>query len=104
MRAGRGGTTRDRGQLRQEHILFGRTITGIVEGDSVAEVFIQSLIELHRQGRFPFDRLIRFYAPDDINQPAEDWLAGTTLKPVLPMRATQLLGGQAALVKHTALR
>ena len=37
-------------------ILFGGTITGVVEGDSVAEVFIQSLIKLYRQGRIPFDR------------------------------------------------
>jgi aryl-alcohol dehydrogenase len=66
-------------------ILFGRTITGIIEGDSVPEVFIPRLIELYRQRRFPFDRLIRFYALDEINQAAEDSLAGTTLKPVLRM-------------------
>ena len=66
-------------------ILFGRTITGIIEGDSVPDVFIPRLIELYRQGRFPFDRLIRFYALDEINQAAEDSLAGVTLKPVLRM-------------------
>jgi aryl-alcohol dehydrogenase len=66
-------------------ILFGRTITGIIEGDSVIDVFIPRLIELYRQGRFPFDRLIHFYSLDQINQAAEDSLAGGTLKPVLRM-------------------
>lgn len=56
-------------------ILCGPASSSMVEGHSVAEVFIQSLIDLYRQGRFPFHRLIRFYAPDDINQAAEDWLA-----------------------------
>jgi aryl-alcohol dehydrogenase len=37
----------------------GRTIRGICEGDSVAATFIPQLIDLYRQGRFPFDRLVR---------------------------------------------
>jgi aryl-alcohol dehydrogenase len=64
-------------------ILFGRTIRGIVEGNSVPDVFIPRLIELHGQGRFPFDRLIQFYPLDQINRAAEDSLAGRTMKPVL---------------------
>ncbi len=64
-------------------ILFGRTIRGIVEGDSIPDVFIPRLIELHRQERFPFDRLIQFYPLEQINQAAEDSLAGRTMKPVL---------------------
>ena len=64
-------------------ILFGRTIRGIIEGDSIPDVFIPRLIELHRQGRFPFDRLIKFYPLDQINEAAEDSLAARTMKPVL---------------------
>ena len=45
----------------------GRSIRGICEGDSVATEFIPQLIELYRQGRFPYDRLIKFYEFDDIN-------------------------------------
>ncbi len=67
-------------------LLFGRAIKGIVEGDSVPDVFIPRLIELYRQGRFPFDRLIRFYDLDQVNQAAEDSLTGITLKPVLRMQ------------------
>jgi aryl-alcohol dehydrogenase len=63
----------------------GKSIRGIIQGDSVPEVFIPQLIELHRQGRFPFDRLIRFYDFIDINQAAADSETGVTIKPVLRM-------------------
>ena len=48
-------------------------------------VFIPRLIELYKQGRFPFDKLIKFYSLDQINQAAADSEAGGTLKPVLRM-------------------
>jgi aryl-alcohol dehydrogenase len=64
-------------------ILFGRTIRGIIEGDSVPDVFIPNLVDLFMQGRFPLDRLVRFYGLDEINTAAEDSLAGTVVKPIL---------------------
>jgi aryl-alcohol dehydrogenase len=63
----------------------GKAIRGIIQGDSVPELFIPQLIELHRQGRFPFDRLIKFYTLDEINQAAADSESGATIKPVLRM-------------------
>jgi len=68
-------------------ILLSRKIYGIVEGESVPDVFIPQLIELYRQGRFPFDRLITFYPLDDINKAVEDSEEGKTVKPVLQMAA-----------------
>jgi aryl-alcohol dehydrogenase len=63
----------------------GRSIRGICEGDSVATEFIPQLIELYRQGRFPFDRLIKFYEFGDINTAIDDAAKGRTIKPVLRM-------------------
>jgi aryl-alcohol dehydrogenase len=63
----------------------GKCIRGIIQGDSVPDLFIPRLIELHRQGRFPFDRLIKFYMLDEINQAAADSESGATIKPVLRM-------------------
>jgi aryl-alcohol dehydrogenase len=63
--------------------MFGRTIRGIIEGDSVPDIFIPQLIELWRQGLFPFDRLIKFYPLAEINQAAADSESGAVLKPVL---------------------
>jgi aryl-alcohol dehydrogenase len=63
----------------------GRGIKGIVEGHSVPQVFIPKLIELWRAGRLPIDRLVRAYDFDQINQAADDALAGEVVKPVLRM-------------------
>jgi aryl-alcohol dehydrogenase len=35
------------------------------------------------QGRFPFDRMIRFYPFEEISQAVEDMEAGRVIKPVL---------------------
>lgn len=68
-------------------LLGGRTIRGIVEGDSVPQIFIPQLVQLYQQGRFPFDKLVRFYPLDQINQAAEDSTKGITLKPILRIAA-----------------
>jgi aryl-alcohol dehydrogenase len=68
-------------------LLGGRSIRGIVEGDSTPQVFIPQLVELYLQGRFPFDRLVKFYPLAEINQAAEDSLRGVTLKPILRIAA-----------------
>jgi aryl-alcohol dehydrogenase len=64
-------------------LVLGRTVRGIVEGDSLPDLFIPQLIELWRQGLFPFDRLITFYRLDEINKAVEDVGRGHVLKPVL---------------------
>lgn len=64
-------------------LMGGRSIRGVVEGDSVPQVFIPQLVRLYLQGRFPFDRLVRFYPLEQINQAAEDSSRGITLKPIL---------------------
>lgn len=61
----------------------GKRVMGIVQGDVVSSTFIPMLIEFYRQGRFPFDRLIRHYDFADINQAIEDSESGKTIKPVL---------------------
>ena len=66
-------------------LLSGRAVRGIIEGDSVPDVFIPTLINLWRQGRFPFDRLIRSYDFDQINEAAADSEKGTALKAILHM-------------------
>ncbi len=66
-----------------EMLLGGRSVRGILEGDSVPDRFIPALIELYRQGRFPFDRLVTYYPFAQINEAAADSEAGTTIKPIL---------------------
>jgi aryl-alcohol dehydrogenase len=58
-------------------------VRGIVQGDSVPDLFIPRLIELYKQGRFPFDRLLKTYKLEGINQAVEDLKNGTIIKAVL---------------------
>jgi aryl-alcohol dehydrogenase len=55
----------------------------IIEGDSVPQVFIPKLIALWRQGRFPFDKLTKFYDLDQINEAFDASAAGETIKPII---------------------
>ncbi|MES2235348.1 NAD(P)-dependent alcohol dehydrogenase [Pseudomonas veronii] len=64
-------------------LLGGKTIRGIVEGDSAPKKFIPELVDLYLQGRFPFDKLVKFYRFDEINQAAEDSEKGITIKPII---------------------
>lgn len=69
--------------LDMNAVLFGRTVRGIIEGDSVPDIFIPHLVELWRQGRFPFDRLIRKYPLSQIEEAAQASEKGEVLKAVL---------------------
>jgi aryl-alcohol dehydrogenase len=61
----------------------GRTIRGIILGDTNPEEFLPKLIELQALGRFPLERLVTFYSFRDINRAIEDSLAGKCVKPIL---------------------
>lgn len=64
-------------------MLPGRSILGIIEGGAIPDIFIPRMIELYRQGRFPFDKMLTFYPLDRINEAVEDAESGKTLKAVL---------------------
>jgi aryl-alcohol dehydrogenase len=61
----------------------GRNLMGILEGDTVPHLFIPRLIDLWKQGRFPFDKLITTYPLTQINQAEADATSGAAVKPVL---------------------
>ncbi|KAF0957772.1 NAD(P)-dependent alcohol dehydrogenase [Rhodococcus sp. T7] len=69
-----------------ELLTAGRTIVGVTEGDARPDEFIPKLIDLHRRGQFPFEKMIDFYDFADINQAADDSDSGKTIKPVLKMK------------------
>lgn len=56
---------------------------GIIEGDSVPGRFIPWLMDQHRAGHLPYERLIRLYRFADIAQAFEDLDKGRAIKPVL---------------------
>jgi aryl-alcohol dehydrogenase len=63
----------------------GRTVRGVVQGDSRPREFIPRLVDLFMAGQFPLDRLITSYEFADINLAAADATSGATIKPVLTL-------------------
>lgn len=63
----------------------GKSLIGIVEGDSIPKLFIPKLLDYYKAGRFPFDRLITMYDFADINQAFNDSHKGKVIKAVLKM-------------------
>jgi aryl-alcohol dehydrogenase len=64
---------------------FGHTIKGIIEGDSEPAVFLPQLMDLHREGRLPFDRMISTYPFSQINEAIAAQHRGECVKVVLLM-------------------
>jgi aryl-alcohol dehydrogenase len=61
----------------------GRTVRGVIQGDSRPRDFIPCLVDLFMAGRMPLDRLVARYDLADINRAAADAAAGVAIKPVL---------------------
>lgn len=69
--------------LDMNAILFGRSVRGIIEGDSIPDVFIPQLVDLWHQGRFPFDKLVRYFPLSQINEAVHASETGQVLKAIL---------------------
>jgi aryl-alcohol dehydrogenase len=61
----------------------GIKLYGIIEGDAVPAEFIPRLAELHAAGRFPFDKMIKQFPFDQINEAIEAQHRGEAVKVVL---------------------
>lgn len=61
----------------------GRTVMGILGGDSDVGPFLCELIEHHLAGRFPYEKLIRTFPFEQINEAIEASESGEVVKPVL---------------------
>lgn len=64
-------------------ITYGHRIHGLIEGDSDLDGFIPELLEHFKAGRFPFDRLVKTYPFDQINEAIAAQLRGDCIKAVL---------------------
>src|SRR5690606_3345585 len=63
----------------------GKSMIGVIEGNSVPRVFIPKLVEFYKAGKFPFDKLVRFYSFDQINEAFEASANGSAVKPILKL-------------------
>lgn len=61
------------------------TLEGVFLGSAVPNTFLKQLIDFHRQGMFPYHRMIKTYPFNDINHAIADAKSGHAIKPVLLM-------------------
>ena len=71
--------------LEHQPTLWGKRVIGTLGGEGRSVSLIGALIELNRQGRFPYDRLITPFPLDQVNEALEASHAGDVIKPVLRM-------------------
>ncbi|MEU6034437.1 NAD(P)-dependent alcohol dehydrogenase [Actinomadura sp. NPDC047616] len=64
-------------------VLNGRTVTGIIAGGSMPQVFLPKLLDLHAAGRFPVDRLVTRFPFDRFDEAVDAARHGTVGKAVL---------------------
>lgn len=67
-------------------LMEGKRVVGTVQGDSVPQLHIPRLVQYYKEGKFPFDKLVKFYDFEDINKAFEDSKIGIAIKPILKMK------------------
>jgi aryl-alcohol dehydrogenase len=65
------------------HMISGRVIRGIIEGDADPVRFIPFLVERFLEGEFPIDRIAEFYPFEQINAAVSASTSGRTIKSIL---------------------
>lgn len=71
--------------IMQDLLAESKKISGVVEGDSIPQDFLPQLIKYYLEGNFPFDKMIKLYDFDNINQAFADFENNKVMKPVLVM-------------------
>lgn len=64
-------------------VIGSKNILGNLIGNTVPQIAVPQMIEAYNQEKFPFDKLVKFYRFDEINDAAEDSGSGETIKPII---------------------
>jgi aryl-alcohol dehydrogenase len=79
-----GGSPTAQPKYRVERSLVnGIMIRGTHQGDSVPRIMIPSLIQMWRDGSFPFDQLLTQFKFEDLHKALDEMHAGKVIKPLL---------------------
>ncbi|KAF7185135.1 Aryl-alcohol dehydrogenase [Pseudocercospora fuligena] len=65
------------------HMMSGKQIMGSVEGGVTPSKYIPRLIEWHRKGQLPLEKLVKFYKAEKFEDAIHGMHDGTTIKPVI---------------------
>lgn len=64
-------------------VIGGLNVAGVSAGYAKTQDFIPEMVRYHKEGRFPFEKMITYYPFEEINQAVEDLHAGKIVKAVL---------------------
>ena len=64
-------------------LLGSKAYIGCREGDSQPDEYIPRLVEMHRNGEFPVEKLVKVYDYKDIEKALHELHEGTVVKPVI---------------------
>ncbi|KAF4307554.1 putative alcohol dehydrogenase protein [Botryosphaeria dothidea] len=64
-------------------MVAGKQYIGAVEGDVVPAKYVPQMIEWYRKGRFPVDKLVKYYKAEDWQKAVDDMHSGHTVKAVI---------------------
>lgn len=53
-------------------LMKGQRLIGVVEGDSDPEIFIPELIAMHKEGKFPLEKLVTVYPAEKLDDAIKD--------------------------------
>ncbi|KAJ0119742.1 alcohol [Diaporthe amygdali] len=67
----------------QSFFMAHKSYRSVIEGEVNPTKFIPELIELHRKGRFPVDKLCKVYSIKDFDQAVKDMHDGKVIKPII---------------------
>lgn len=70
----------------KDFMLGGKSLVGVSMGYSNPKLFIPILVDYQRQGRFPVEKIMKFYDYSQINEAFEDSISGKAIKAVLVRR------------------
>ncbi|KAF4544010.1 alcohol dehydrogenase [Lasiodiplodia theobromae] len=66
-----------------QFMVGGKQYIGAVEGDVVPAKYVPQMIEWYRAGKFPVDKLVKFYKADEWEKAVDDMHHGHTVKAVI---------------------
>lgn len=69
--------------IQEEIMGDSKKLIGLIEGDAIPQLYIPKLIKYYQKGLFPFDRLVKYYSFDNVNQAIADSLSGKVIKPIV---------------------
>ena len=83
---GGGSSLTDKMTLLHEDVLLkGKRIVGTMGGGGQAPLFYPALMQLQSQGRFPLEKLVRYYPFEEVNKAIDDCENDIVVKPILRM-------------------